>query len=236
MRPFLHALAVIACCFGFVSVRSATAGTLVRFSTNLGSFDVDLFSDPSVATTVGNFLAYANSGRYTNTIFHRSTTYNPASIQIIQGGSYVLAGSTLNPIVTDPPIPLQGGFANVRGTIAMARTNDPNSATSGWFFNVTSNPALDYNYAVFGAVVDTPSNPGLAVIDAIAAVQVYDASAQLGAAFSELPLLQTNSLVVVSGVAPVPEPSTLMLACLGIAGAIAAGRRPVRRRASGRAP
>ena len=222
---------LLRCCtllLALAAVRPAAA-EIVRFDTNFGAFDVELSSDPALATTVTNFLAYMNAGSYADTIIHRSTTYNPSDIQIIQGGSYVLDGTTLNPVVTGPPISLQAGVANLRGTIAMARTNDPDRATSGWFFNVTDNPSLDFNYAVFGAVVNTVENPGLTVIDAIAGVPVYDVSEQLGPAFAELPLsapsLQASSLVIVNNVAAVPEPSTLALAVGGIGLVIAAARR-----------
>jgi cyclophilin family peptidyl-prolyl cis-trans isomerase len=99
----------------------------------------------------------------------------------------------------------------------MARTAAPNSATSQWFFNVTDNPALDPSpgndgYAVFGAVI----GGGISVIEAIGAVPVYDLSVQLGATFSELPLLnpalEPQNLVMVNSIVPVPEPGTLALA------------------------
>lgn len=222
-------LTLLASCLGLVAER-ASAETIVRFSVGTTSFDVALSSDPALATTVSNFMNYVNTGRYTDTIIHRSTTYNPATIQIIQGGSYVLDGSTINPIATDAPIPLQAVYSNTRGTIAMARTSDPNSATSGWFFNVTDNPALDGNYAVFGMITGAA---GLAVMDAIAGVPVYDASVQLGPAFSELPLLNpeltSNNLVVINGIAPVPEPSTLVLAGVGLAAAAFTAARRSRR-------
>ena len=180
----------------------ARAGTGVRFTTNQGTFDVELF-DATMPDTVANFLTYVSSGRYASTIFHRSTTYDPFNIQIIQGGGFRLAGNTLQPVVTNPPIRLEPSTANLRGTIAMARTSDPNSATSGWYFNVTNNPGLDFNYAVFGTVTGT----GLAVIDRIGAVQVYDASPQLGPTYSELPLLgpalTITNLVVVNNVSVV---------------------------------
>lgn len=221
IRPTLRVvLTLLAWCLGLVAT-PASAETIVRFSIGNTFFDVALSSDPALATTVDNFMNYVNTGRYTDTIIHRSTTYNPTFNQIIQGGSYVLDGSTINPIATDAPIPLQATFSNTRGTIAMARLGDdpipnPNSATSGWFFNVQDNLGYDGAYAAFGIVTN---EAGMAVIDAIAALQVYDASAQLGPAFSELPLINGNSLVVFSSIAPVPEPSTLALAGVGLAAA-----------------
>jgi len=174
--------------------------TFVRFTTNLGTFDVELFDD-IMPVTVANFLRYVDSSRYDSTIIHRSTTYNPNTIQIVQGGGFALTGSGLSYVATDAPIPLETSGSHLRGTLAMARTNDPNSATSQWFFNCTGNPGLDSNYAVFGRVV---GDQGLAVLDAMASVPAYDASAQLGGVFSELPLTQpslnVSSLILVGKV------------------------------------
>ena len=132
----------------------------------------------------------------------------------------MLEGNEINPVSTFAPIPLQALYSNLRGTIAMARTADPNSATSGWYFNVANNTALDGGYAVFGSVVDAA---GLSVIDAMAAVEVYDAS-QLGGAFSELPLtapaLQVGNLVIINSVTRVPEPSALLMLGLAAAGIV----------------
>lgn len=194
---------------------AARAGTIVHFATNLGSFDVELY-DSTMPITVANFLTYVNSDRYDSTIIHRSTTHDPAGIQVLQGGGYLLSGNQLLPVTTDPPIAFESSTANLRGTIAMARGAGLNTATSQWFFNVTDNPALDFNYAVFGQVTGTG---GLAVLDSIAAVPVYDCTVQLGAAFSELPLttstLEPTSLVLVNSVAAVPEPSTLAVVAVG---------------------
>jgi cyclophilin family peptidyl-prolyl cis-trans isomerase len=220
MKRFaFHALTTLACCFGF-AVGPVSAATIVRFDTNFGAFDVELYDIPAMESTVANFLTYADAGLYDSTIIHRSTTYNPLGIQIIQGGGFVLQGSTISPVSTFAPIPLQALYSNLRGTIAMARTSDPNSATSGWFFNVANNTALDGGYAVFGSVVDAA---GLSVIDAIAAVPSYDASVALGPVFTELPLtapgLQVANLVMINSVTLVPEPSALVMvgfAALGI--------------------
>jgi len=211
-----QALALCAC----LAARPASADTIVTFTTNLGTFDVQLY-DTQVPTTVANFLSYVNAGSYTNSIFHRSTTDNPADIQIVQGGGFVLNGLQIDPIATAAPIPLEAGLSNLKGTIAMARTATPNSATSQWFFNVTDNLALDPSpgndgYAVFGAVI----GGGISVIEAIGAVPVYDASGALGPTFSELPLLnpplEPQNLVMVNSIVPVPEPGTLALALTGV--------------------
>ena len=223
LRPLLSLVASVVL---LAASLPATAGSLVRFATNVGEFDVELY-DAAMPITVANFLTYVNADRYDSTIIHRSTTYNPADIQIVQGGAYLLSSGSLLPVTTDPPIVLESGSAtNVRGTIAMARTSAPNSATSQFFFNVQSNPALDGNYAVFGNVVGAA---GLAAIDAIGAVPVYDVSVQLGAAFSELPLLNPaldpSNVVLVQSVNVVPEPTTLALTIAGLTAAAACRRR-----------
>lgn len=208
---------MLACMIAACLVPAATAGTVVRFDTSVGVFDVELY-DGSMPITVANFLDYVNAGSYTSSIIHRSTTYNPADIQIVQGGGYYLSANQLLSIPTAAPIVLESGTAsNVRGTIAMARGAATDSATSQFFFNVQSNPALDGNYAVFGAVVGAE---GLAALDALGAIPVYDCSVQLGQAFNELPLLapslDASSLVMVNSVVAVPEPTTLGLAAAGL--------------------
>jgi cyclophilin family peptidyl-prolyl cis-trans isomerase len=172
---------------------------IARFQTVLGDFDVVL--DPEAAPiSVSNFTAYANRGAYTDTFIHRSTTYNPTGIQIVQGGGFGVVTTNIVSVPADPPIPLEAGLPNSRGTLAMARTSDPDSATSQWYFNVTDNPGLDFNYAVFGQVIGT----GISVVEAIASIPSYDASPLLGPTFGELPLLNPNlvatNLIVIESV------------------------------------
>jgi cyclophilin family peptidyl-prolyl cis-trans isomerase len=204
---------------------SAPAGTIVRFDTNVASFDVELY-DTAMPITVANFLSYVNAGSYTSSIIHRSTTYNPSDIQIVQGGGYFISANQVLSIPTNAPIILESGsVGNVRGTIAMARGAATDSATSQFYFNVQNNPALDGSYAVFGNVVGAA---GLAALDAIGAVPVYDCTVQLGAAFSELPLtapsLDASSLVMVNSV-PEPQPSVMILAAAGLTAVAFARRR-----------
>ena len=168
---------------------------VARFQSVLGNFDVLL--DPVAAPrSVENFSAYANRGTYDTSFIHRSTTYNPADIQIVQGGGFKLVGGTIEAVPADLPIPLEVGMANARGTIAMARTDQPDSATSQWYFNVTDNPGLDFNYAVFGRVL----GEGLGVIEAIGDIAVYSASTQQGLFFGQLPLIEGQYLVLINSV------------------------------------
>ncbi len=140
----------------------------VQLQTSLGTIIVQL--DPQRAPlTVANFLRYVNKGFYAGTVFHRVI---PGFM--IQGGGFT---RQLEQKPTDAPIPLESrnGLRNLRGTIAMARTSDPNSATSQFFINLVDNSSLDYpqpdghGYAVFGQVVS-----GMSVVDRIAAVPTHD--------------------------------------------------------------
>lgn len=136
----------------------------VRMVTSLGNIVVDLDQTKAPISTA-NFLQYVDAGFYTNTIFHRVI-----ADFVIQGGGFT---SDLMQKQTQAPITLESnnGLSNSRGTIAMARTNDPNSGTSQFYFNLKDNTDLDRTatnpgYAVFGAIVE-----GLDVMDAIGAVQ-----------------------------------------------------------------
>ena len=135
----------------------------VDFLTSVGSIVMEL--DPAAAPiTVNNFLNYVNSGFYSNTLFHRVM-----SGFVIQGGGYttglVKKEGQKDAIVLES----NNGLSNLRGTVAMARTNVPDSATSEFFINHVDNLFLNYStisagYAVFGKVVQ-----GMDVVDAIAA-------------------------------------------------------------------
>lgn len=168
---------------------------VARFQSVLGDFEVLL--DPAAApVSVTNFAAYANRGDYDNTIIHRSTTYNPADIQIVQGGGFAVTTNGIVPVPTDPPISLEAGLPNSRGTLAMARTRDPDSATSQWYFNVADNPGLDFNYAVLGRVLGR----GVGVIDAMGNLTAYRATTEDGLIFEELPLIGGENLVLINAV------------------------------------
>ena len=118
--------------------------------------------------TVDNFLAYVNSGFYSGTLFHRVI-----SNFVVQGGGFTRVGGVLTQKTTNAAIALESntGLQNLRGTIAMARTDAPDTATSQFYINVVDNASLNYasasnpGYAVFGKVTS-----GLDVLDAIKAV------------------------------------------------------------------
>ena len=141
----------------------------VTLTTTLGTVVVEL--EPAVVKlTVDNFLAYVNASFYTNTIFHRVI---PGFV--VQGGGFTgVSGSTLTAQTgLRAAIALESnkGLSNTRGTIAMARSNAADTATSQFYFNSVNNAGLDYansanpGYAVFGRIVSD-----LAVIDAMSAV------------------------------------------------------------------
>lgn len=139
------------------------ANPQVQLVTSKGNITLEL--DPSKAPiTVDNFLAYVKAGFYSNTIFHRVI---PGFV--VQGGGYT--SGVVPQAGLKSPITLESnnGLSNLRGTVAMARTNDPNTATSQFFVNLVDNAFLNYKdasnpgYAVFGKVVS-----GLDVVDAIA--------------------------------------------------------------------
>jgi peptidyl-prolyl cis-trans isomerase A (cyclophilin A) len=137
---------------------------VVELYTSKGVIAIQLDADKA-PVSVKNFLAYVNSGFYDGTIFHR----------VIPG--FMVQGGGMTPDMNEKPTnaPIQNeaknGLKNVRGSLAMARTDDPNSATAQFFINVVDNGFLDpgannpYGYAVFGKVV-----AGMDVVDAIAAV------------------------------------------------------------------
>lgn len=138
----------------FTATTSAIAATQVEIKTNKGNFTVELYPDKA-PITVGNFLQYANDGFYEGTIFHRVINNF-----MIQGGGFerdLFEKPTNAPIKNES----NNGLKNEMGTIAMARTSDPDSATAQFFINLKNNAFLDYTspdpdrigYCVFGKVI-----------------------------------------------------------------------------------
>jgi peptidyl-prolyl cis-trans isomerase A (cyclophilin A) len=144
--------------------QSKSDTTKVVFSTSLGNITILLF-EREAPITVKNFLAYVDSGFYNGTIFHRVI---PGFV--VQGGGFdkkMVRRPTYPPIKNES----DNGMKNERGTLSMARTTDPNSATSQFFINLVDNASLDNSsrgpgYAVFGKVIE-----GIDVVDKIAKVE-----------------------------------------------------------------
>ncbi len=148
-------------CYGGIK-QSTTPYPQVTMVTTKGTMVIELYPLNAPAT-VANFLQYVDDGFYAGKIFHRVVPNF-----VVQGGGFDIA---LSQAANRAPIALEvcNGLSNVRGTIAMARTNALNSATSQFFFNTVDNTSLDTSsggYAVFGRVVS-----GLEVVNAINSVQ-----------------------------------------------------------------
>ena len=143
------------------------AAPVVVFQTSVGDFEIQM--EPEKAPkTVANFLHYVKKGFYDGTVFHRIVN-DPRSSRVIQGGGMTKEGFAKQ---TDEPVENEAdnGLKNTRGTISMARTRHPHSATSQFFINTANNAGLDYRaktmqdygYCVFGKVIE-----GMDVVDKI---------------------------------------------------------------------
>ncbi|HQU97608.1 MAG TPA: peptidylprolyl isomerase [Nitrosomonas sp.] len=151
--------------FILLAINSYAENIAVEIKTSLGNFTVELYPEKA-PKTVENFLQYVDEGFYKNTIFHRVIPNF-----MVQGGGF---NADLAQKPTRSPIPIESnnGLKNDVGTIAMARTSDPNSATAQFFINVVNNDFLNfkapnasgYGYAVFGKVTQ-----GMDIVNKIAA-------------------------------------------------------------------
>lgn len=152
-----------------LSTAAAWAAPTLELQTSMGKIVVELEAQKAPKSTA-NFLQYAKDGFYTGTIFHR----------VIPG--FMIQGGGFDQKMTQKPprAPIENearnGLRNQRGTLAMARTMDPHSATAQFFINHRDNPPLDYpsrdgwGYAVFGKVIE-----GMDVVDQIAKVPTGNA-------------------------------------------------------------
>ena len=156
----LKKLLLTACSVAFAASAMASDKTPhVELVTSFGKVEIELNAEKAPISTK-NFLTYVDSGFYDNTIFHRVI---PGFM--VQGGGFtdqMVQKSTKDPIRNEA----SNGLQNTRGTLSMARTSDPNSATSQFFINVADNdflnPGRDRGYAVFGKVTK-----GMEVVDQI---------------------------------------------------------------------
>ena len=164
-RPFLIATALLAAIF---AVPAFAANPQVEFDTTAGKIRIELFPD-AAPKTVANFLDYVKAKHYDGTQFHRVIAGF-----MIQGGGFTpdfKQKPTRPPIAIESEQSSKAGLLNVPGTVAMARTSDPNSASSQFFINVADNKFLNfrsaddqgYGYTVFGKVIE-----GMDVVNKIA--------------------------------------------------------------------
>ncbi|MFT5161639.1 MAG: peptidyl-prolyl cis-trans isomerase A (cyclophilin A) [Alteromonadaceae bacterium] len=164
VRKPLNAIVLAgALCTSLFTWSNIASATIVEFDTSLGPIQINLYDD-TTPQTVANFLSYVNSGAYTNSIFHRML---PGFIA--QGGGLVYDfTTTLASVPAETAVPNEPVYSNVRGTIAMAKLlNNPNSATSEFFFNLANNSVnLDNQnsgFTVFGQV----TADSLVILDAL---------------------------------------------------------------------
>ena len=189
-----------------LTLPQAAMATIVEVVTDLGTVEINLY-DNATPATVTNFLNYVNSGAFTDSIVHRSVAGF-----VIQGGGFITdINAQIGNIATDPAVTNEPVYSNVRGTIAMAKLgNDPNSATSQWFINLANNAANldDQNggFTVFGEVT-----AGMDVVDAIAALPLYD----FGSAFTNLPL-QNYSATDFANIVPVDNTHLVIVTEVGV--------------------
>ncbi|MCW1965461.1 peptidylprolyl isomerase [Polynucleobacter sp.] len=178
MRYFVASLVFV---ISAVFTQAAIAGPKVEFKTTMGNFVVEL-DDAKAPKTSANFLNYVKSGFYNGTIFHRVIDGF-----MIQGGGFtpdLVQKPTDAPVVSEA----NNGLKNNTYTIAMARTSDPDSATSQFFINVKDNESLNYpnamgnGYTVFGKVIS-----GTQTIDAIRKVPTMIASAPRMGRMADVP-------------------------------------------------
>jgi cyclophilin family peptidyl-prolyl cis-trans isomerase len=161
---------VVVLCFIVLGVMAAgtarAANPVVVVETSMGNIEIELFEDKA-PVTVKNFLQYAADKHYDGTVFHRVI-----SDFMVQGGGFepgMKEKKTRDPIKNES----SNGLSNLKGTVAMARTGEPNSATAQWYINVKDNTFLDkakardgVGYCVFGRVVK-----GMDVVDKIKEVE-----------------------------------------------------------------
>ncbi len=186
----------------------------IRMETVLGNIDIELHPD-AAPNTVTNFLNYMNNGGYNNSFIHRNGV-SEGQVFVVQGGGFKFIGGQVFQIPPNPPVINEFLLPNIRGTISMAKLADqPNSATSQWFFNNVDNSALldgqNGGFTVFGTVI-----AGMDVVDAMAALEAGVVPVSIGGTvfdFAEVPylntlptLLQEDDAVIISNVFELDAP------------------------------
>lgn len=185
----LVAVIILSGCSEQMKKAPAARRDTVKLQTSAGDIVIELDAQ-AAPVTVKNFLGYVRAGFYDGTIFHRVIHGF-----MIQGGGFtadMIQKETHDPIANEA----SNGLSNARGTIAMARSNDPDSATCQFFINHVDNPRLDYvanasaGYAVFGKVTE-----GMDVVDAVARV---DTTTRAGMPNVPVEPIVINSATIVS--------------------------------------
>jgi len=183
MKKLFAFFAVLLFSISATHAQQETDNPQVTLHTNHGDIRLELFPKEA-PVSVANFLQYVRDGFYNGTVFHRVISYfmiQGGGFEVIEGeaGTELVAKPTRDPIVNEA----DNGLKNLRGTVAMARTNDVDSATSQFFINVEMNGSLDYTskensrtwgYAVFGKVIE-----GMDVVDDIRFVETGPMDAPL---------------------------------------------------------
>ncbi len=161
---------------------------MIKMDTNFGAITIELDAE-NAPLTVANFKQYIADGFYNNTIFHRVIPNF-----MIQGGGFnpgMIQKQTMDPIENEA----HNGLGNDRGTIAMARTNDPHSATAQFFINLKDNTFLNHSgknpqgwgYCVFGKVTE-----GMDVVDKIAAVSTGNSAGHADVPVNDVVILNVE--------------------------------------------
>ncbi len=195
--------------------QAADATDKVRFYFNLGPVEIELYGNES-PLHVANFLGYVNAGDYDNSFIHRTRAFNPGQPtgfnRFLQGGSFRVPDDNLfsslsnNPIMPGDPVvnefDASNGLSNTPGSLAAARTSDPDSARSGWFINQSDNgSSFDPGpFTVFGQVVS-----GMEIIDPVPFLP--NLSSLQGTPFASTPiivLVPNNNLVILDRVVRIP--------------------------------
>jgi len=175
MKKLLAILAVLLLSLPVANAQQESDNPQVVLHTNHGDIRLELFPKEA-PISVANFLQYVRDGFYDGTVFHRVISYfmiQGGGLEVVEGedGPNLVGKPTRDPIVNEA----DNGLKNLRGTVAMARTNDVDSATSQFFINVEMNGSLDHTgkensrtwgYAVFGKVIE-----GMDVVDDIRFVE-----------------------------------------------------------------
>jgi len=205
----------------------------VRFNTIEGNITASLYNNTPL--TKANFFHFANEGAWDGTIFHRSVRISQTSaIDIVQAGGFNVGNDNLvHTVHTHDGVPLELGNSNVRGTLAMARTDALDSATNQWFFNVKNNTGLDTaggGYTVFGIATDAES---LRTMDALAALSTGSVnnftpdSPYSGSKFDDVPVLSIPAIQARGQISPKDDyaPATRVAVLMNVSATPVAGAK-----------